>query len=127
MDMAKKVNDLYASKDVDDIEQLHTSVTFKVTVNTAFMLSAIAEQFDDSRSTFGGEILDEACIEIFRSLHRSDRELLAPAVDDKVRNFLKDKGFTVTTYHGDGEIVEGNGPRDWTRMNYITSEYEGEK
>jgi len=72
----------------------HQSVSFKVTVDTASLLHAIADRFGQSRHSLGGEILDDMALSMFAALDRDDRREIAKKADDLTTDYMLKKGFT---------------------------------
>jgi len=82
-------------------EAQHQSVSFKVSVDTANLLTAIAERFGQSRHSLGGEILDGVALSMFAALNDEDRQVLATKADDLTTDYMLKKGFTNES-HGVG-------------------------
>lgn len=122
MSFAKKIEGLYEMEISDEIRQSEmTSVNFKVKAETAHMLSAIAERFHSNRHSFGGEILDDACLQMFHALSPKDRTDLAEKADEALTNAMlkaghKCEGISVAL----GEYKNQWGP--WRVMAHLCNE-----
>lgn len=109
MNFKQRIEDLYymeASQEID--ESQYVSVSFKIKADTAHMLSAIAERFSSNRHVFGGEILDQVCMEMFQALTPEDRTELAERADKGVTEQMLKAGHQV-----EGMDVNGPYKNEW--------------
>jgi len=105
-------------KTVEDPTEI-TSVSVKVKVSTAGMLSALAEAFGQSRYAFGGEVLEDFTSDLFLSLPEERRALIAVRADSITTDLLKKQGITGTSHCALGEI---DGDATWQIVNHHSKE-----
>jgi hypothetical protein len=90
-----RIKNLYHNDAEGKLNQDQTvSVSFRVPLDTANMLTVIADRFASSRHALGVDILSDACQEMFQALTPEDRQELGRKADDLTTKQMLDKGYT---------------------------------
>lgn len=99
---AKKMVDnlFHAEAEGEYQEALNTTISVKVLVTTAAMLTALSELFGQSRYSFTGEILEDFTADLFVNLPEATRKEIAIKADKISTELLAKQGISCTRDDG---------------------------
>lgn len=84
-----------------DYQQRTKTLSIIADVDTGSMLRAIADRFNDSVSSLGGEILHDAVMEMFLALSDEDKKALSAKADALSRAEYEKRGIDANPYNGE--------------------------
>ncbi len=109
------VDDLLRIEDMQEYaEAKTTTVSVKMDVTSAAMLTVLSELFGQSRYAFTGEILEDFTADLFFNLPEAKRAELAAKADQITTEQLAKQGITIT---GVGPFGNTEGDQTWRMLN----------
>jgi hypothetical protein len=81
---------------VDSGASSATSMSVKVSLATACMLSVVSDAYDQSRYSFSGEILDDFVLDLFYSFPMDRRLAFAQKADSLLAEILSKQGIVIS-------------------------------
>lgn len=100
MSIKQIIENFYDIESIPDFYKDRLPITFRLTERSLQMLQALADRFKQSRSGFGGDLLESAIFEAFESLSEDDKKSLASKSDEalKIAGFPPYWVFQVDNY-----------------------------
>ncbi|MFI3122477.1 MAG: hypothetical protein QX194_00890 [Methylococcales bacterium] len=112
----KMVDELYMVEAEGSYQEVvNTTISVKLLVSTASMLTTLSELFGQSRYAFTGEILEDFTTDLFRNLPEATRQEVAIKADKITTELYAKQDLTIT--HSDGEV----GDKTWQGVNQAFS------
>jgi len=109
------VADLFHAEDEAQYEEARTTtVSVKMDVPSAAMLTVLSELFGQSRYAFTGEILEDFTADLFFNLPEGKRAEIAEKADKLTTEQLAKQGITVSSAGAAGRI---EGDQTWRSFN----------
>lgn len=99
--------------------------TVRTKLDTANMLQAISDRFNEPRSRLAADLLDEAVLEMFKTLTPEDRSQLAAKADELTTAEMLKRGYTCETLDHRGKTQDTFG--GWAVLAHVYNDLDSDQ
>jgi len=99
--------------------------TVRTKLDTAHMLQAISDRFNEPRSRLAADLLEDAVLEMFKALTPDDRSQLAAKADELTTAEMLKRGYTSETTDHRGKTQDTFG--GWVVLAHVFNELDSQE